>query len=711
MRRRKEEVSIEERLRLVEQFNQRKQSGEKITADDFAREKRLPPYLFANWLRGAKRQEEKQREGGMPFIDPTKKRHTPPKYQQIENEMRQWMATHDNPTSVPTEDIRAMAMEIASRLDIIGFKGTKSWVKAFRKRCQQNPPGPSASPASSLADTTNDMQGPLPSSEPPVAAASTDGNTESPPVPPRKGDSVSDQQSQVVDESAALREADGFIGRNNDLSRQTTIWPPDDDAAAASDRPLDQQSQPSEHDTMGKAPSESRLTNERPPNKIRRSDTRSCREGLPSELWSGNSVKSAVTPTADGRLSDIPEENDGGDMLSVSDDASTHVTAVSTHSATSGDDRSPDPQVIVGSSMSPAECKGLYSLFVPSIFDQCSFTLLYRASANGEDYVDVLRCVGNASPLVIVIRNGHHCFGIYIKDGIKLHRDPSQANLYTCDVWRFSFANHLGRIRIIKQGREFVFAAGREPQRAVKEGVDGAAKLMVGWRDGLCLGWSEHDRCASIRSCRQIIQARRSDSILADELEIIGVDGISFPPPQTIEGSKLCALESAALTCCLRVPESGSRKLLYRASRDGGRFGDLLRCVGGASGLAIVIRKDRFVFGAYINDGVRLPDGPTQSSRFGCYVQHFSLSGHFDNPTTIYEGCQSVRLAGRDAALILKIGLAGGLFVGCGVHDNALDADVRSCRHFVDGCDAPVGYKGVKDTQPGWLFFWWQRRV
>ncbi|CEM36402.1 unnamed protein product [Vitrella brassicaformis CCMP3155] len=204
------EVTIGERLQLVNEFERRKKDGDTISMPQFEKEKGITHGRFKQWYAAVKR----QKEAGTQVIDPTKKRSREPKYLPIEDEMREWMAGHDDHANVPPKAIRTKAMEVAARLGIGDFSASDSWIKRFKIRYQQG---------------------------------------------------------QALDESAT---ADGFIGQVG-LSRRTTSSAADEDA-------VDQQSGHSRVNTVSMVPSTSRLTNERSPAKIQRSDERSHREGPPS---------------------------------------------------------------------------------------------------------------------------------------------------------------------------------------------------------------------------------------------------------------------------------------------------------------------------------------------------------------------------------------------------------------------------------------------
>ncbi|CEM18483.1 unnamed protein product [Vitrella brassicaformis CCMP3155] len=90
---------------------------------------------------------------------------------------------------------------------------------------------------------------------------------------------------------------------------------------------------------------------------------------------------------------------------------------------------------------------------------------------------------------------------------------------------------------------------------------------------------------------------------------------------------------------------------IYRSSRDGTSYADMLRCVGdNTSRIVFIIWKDQYVFGCYISGGLRLPDDHNGVKMQWCDVWYFSLAGHFARPTMIDlrgRGWQFVEVAGR----------------------------------------------------------------
>ncbi|CEM33896.1 unnamed protein product [Vitrella brassicaformis CCMP3155] len=132
------EVTIGERLRLVDEFMRLKQDGCDISMPQFATMRKIDLSQFRSWYYAIK----KQREAGKLVTDLTRKRNRQPKYLEIDNEMLQWMAKQEDPATVPPADIRAESLEVAKRLGIEvggnGFSASDSWIKGFQKRCQQS---------------------------------------------------------------------------------------------------------------------------------------------------------------------------------------------------------------------------------------------------------------------------------------------------------------------------------------------------------------------------------------------------------------------------------------------------------------------------------------------------------------------------------------------------------------------------------------------
>ncbi|CEL94333.1 unnamed protein product [Vitrella brassicaformis CCMP3155] len=193
-----------------------------------------------------------------------------------------------------------------------------------------------------------------------------------------------------------------------------------------------------------------------------------------------------------------------------------------------------------GTSLSAAEYEGLLDLMGND--NGTKLNSLYRTSVHGTTYGDLLDSVGDAEPLVFVIRKGKYVFGVFINCGLELPDDPTDWHKYDCDLWWFSLAGHFPEpTKIdIDRGDQWVAVAGRQ------RGARGAG-VRIGWWLSLGLGHGDSDRpAADIRSCMQITGSRMvpegytgewdeygdavlggSDFFHADEIEVLHVMGNS----------------------------------------------------------------------------------------------------------------------------------------------------------------------------------------
>jgi len=146
----------------------------------------------------------------------------------------------------------------------------------------------------------------------------------------------------------------------------------------------------------------------------------------------------------------------------------------------------------------------------------------------------------------------------------------------------------------------------------------------------------------------------------------------------------------------------GGLSVIYKSSRDGSTYGDLLRCVGDKSGLVFIIRKGTYLFGAFIIAGLQLPDDPTKSRRYVCDVWYFSLAGHFDKPTKIDIDRERhfVYVTGAEAEELVNMAIGTELELGFGGHGSQQPADdIRSCLQYIGSDDVPEGYTGAGDGE------------
>ncbi|CEM19536.1 unnamed protein product [Vitrella brassicaformis CCMP3155] len=174
--------------------------------------------------------------------------------------------------------------------------------------------------------------------------------------------------------------------------------------------------------------------------------------------------------------------------------------------------------------------------------------------------------------------------------------------------------------------------------------------------------------------------------------------GLQVSPPAN---TSLSASEYEALVGLLGGNDTTPLTSLYRTSVHGTAYGDLLDNVGDAKPLVFVIKKDQYVFGAFISAGIKEPDDPTGSNFYDSDVWWFSLAGHFPQPTKIEipEYRQWVEVAGRKGNVEGGNVYIGGLLSlgDSGTVDGPPAADIRSCYQWTDSEDVPEDYTGERD--------------
>mmetsp|Transcript_15354 Transcript_15354/g.36494 ORF Transcript_15354/g.36494 Transcript_15354/m.36494 type:complete len:242 (+) Transcript_15354:187-912(+) len=130
-------------------------------------------------------------------------------------------------------------------------------------------------------------------------------------------------------------------------------------------------------------------------------------------------------------------------------------------------------------------------------------TSLYRTSVHGTTYGDLLDNVGDAKPLVFVVRKDKYVFGVYVSAGIQLPDDPTDVNSYRSDVWYFSLVGHFPQPTKIEipQVQLSVDVAGRNGSAVgANMYIDGHLWLGYG---GYSDGPPAVPPAADIRSCSQ----------------------------------------------------------------------------------------------------------------------------------------------------------------------------------------------------------------
>ncbi|CEM03594.1 unnamed protein product [Vitrella brassicaformis CCMP3155] len=152
---------------------------------------------------------------------------------------------------------------------------------------------------------------------------------------------------------------------------------------------------------------------------------------------------------------------------------------------------------------------------------------------------------------------------------------------------------------------------------------------------------------------------------------------------------------------------------VYRSSVHGSSYSNMLRRVNTKDGLVFLIRKDDYVFGAFVGTGLYLPAVPEDYRVYWSgETWHFSLAGHFSNATKIPvdERRRYIEVAGRKASGVgANVVVGGRLWLGYGGLDRPSGqdrpaADIRRCLQYITKDRVPAGYVGVRDAYGDGVF-------
>ncbi|CEM27079.1 unnamed protein product [Vitrella brassicaformis CCMP3155] len=292
--------------------------------------------------------------------------------------------------------------------------------------------------------------------------------------------------------------------------------------------------------------------------------------------------------------------------------------------------------------------------------DTTQLTSLYRASVNGTTYGDLLDNVGDAKPLVFVVRKDEYVFGVYISAGIQ---EPDNQTSYH-------------QTTVMCGGSHWPATSPNRPRsRYFESGRNCLQYTLSFYKPEGYTGERDEDGNAVLGG---------SLEFMADEIEVLEV-----PYPTASEYEALVGLLGMG-------NDTTQLTSLYRTSVQGTNYSDLLDNVGDAKPLIFVIRKDQYVFGVYISADIQEPDDLTTWRKYDSDVWWFSLAGHFTTPTKIEipEYRQWVEVAGREEDEVRgNMYIGGGIILGAGptVNDPPA-ADIRSCNQSL--FDMPEGYMG-----------------
>ncbi|CEM31270.1 unnamed protein product [Vitrella brassicaformis CCMP3155] len=121
--------------------------------------------------------------------------------------------------------------------------------------------------------------------------------------------------------------------------------------------------------------------------------------------------------------------------------------------------------------------------------------LLSRVTRDGPSHADLLRCVGNAKPLVFVVKRDIYMFGVFASAAIRPPDNPAAVNEYGCAMWEFSLAGHFDTPTLMDD-------IDPEFGRLEVAGGQNAPMLRV---DGLTFGVDGQDVSSCNHSCGRIV--------------------------------------------------------------------------------------------------------------------------------------------------------------------------------------------------------------
>ncbi|CEL97964.1 unnamed protein product [Vitrella brassicaformis CCMP3155] len=165
----------------------------------------------------------------------------------------------------------------------------------------------------------------------------------------------------------------------------------------------------------------------------------------------------------------------------------------------------PPFEVPKGSGLSIQEAVALSSV-LPRSWQNRKLKLLCRASAGWHRFSDLVRCVGDASPLVFLVMKGPAVLGATMSLGIKLPDGTAMEKEYYCAVKLFFLSGHFGDDR----PRTIPVPSWDCPDRvrvlAPEGAVDGRGKLELAspYSGALSLAYG----CDDVRQCHQVIPKR-----------------------------------------------------------------------------------------------------------------------------------------------------------------------------------------------------------
>ncbi|CEM02088.1 unnamed protein product [Vitrella brassicaformis CCMP3155] len=360
-------------------------------------------------------------------------------------------------------------------------------------------------------------------------------------------------------------------------------------------------------------------------------------------------------------------------------------------------------------------------------------TCLYKSALHGHLYESLMQRVTGRSGLLFVIKcDETNTIAAFVDAQLYLPSDPTPELHFWCPVSLFSvsgaFEEGITKIEL-PQAEQYVVVAGTH--RALKALFGWTPLGMLSIAGGrLWMGRELRGSTADLHRCRQWVEKEElpadrkflAKTITSEDASLCGAEDYYFtaerlevfqvwsavPPDPILSAAGLRALvDATGMT-------HATPQLLYKAERDGWEHDAMLKNVGVATDLLLLLKDlSGPIIACHIEGGLTPPPNPTRVAKSSCAVSLFSVSCAFegDGITKIepLNDEQSVWVAGtRGAVKNVMCEPAGKVCIGEMIHKapgrlwlGFAAADLRRCAQWLlkDCLPAGKNYIGTIDNQ------------
>mmetsp|Transcript_39726 Transcript_39726/g.113253 ORF Transcript_39726/g.113253 Transcript_39726/m.113253 type:complete len:456 (+) Transcript_39726:180-1547(+) len=363
--------------------------------------------------------------------------------------------------------------------------------------------------------------------------------------------------------------------------------------------------------------------------------------------------------------------------------------------------------------------------------------LLYKSSRDTWSFGSLLDSVGDASGLLFVMQySATNKSGFFLDGQLNLPPKPTGEMKTYCPIFFYSASGpYQTATKVpIPEDAQAVLVGGR--LGAVMDNLKRrVANLFIGGDStdsaGLWLGFqlptdprlSDGPAPDLSHYCTWVKEGHLPEGYTGsiDEDGDGTLAGAEIPPP--LEGLEVWQVsgeyvfepilsdEQMQAVIAMTNQPSHTRELLYKATRDGWRYGRLIDSVGDASGLLVVVQhNDTHRFGAFIDGQLKQPSDPTKEAQSECRLFFYSVSGACGNPTPTKvpipeENRSAVSVAGREGVAqgrtYLSIDAWDSAYLELGSNDHDVtgpSGDLHRCRMWISKASLPAGYVGQVDA-------------